>query len=382
MAVIANLRGIFPDGEIIGICSDPRDTECTHGIPAFPISGLSFEGRAECRRQSRIYQRALHKLLNIYEKLLGRILNIAVCCRSLDLLLIAGSGQLDDFWGGPWKHPFSMLIWSLFSRIYGAQVVVFGIGWDDLSTRLGKFFAFSALRLTHYRSFRDKGTVQKLLSAGFRLASEVCPDPAFGLPTPTTARAENAPVVIMVCPIGARAWLKGADSSYAAYLESLVNSCRQWLDQGYRLWFASSQIVLDTPIAKEIASRLRTMMGNTGLLHVYEAQSVSQYLELARNADLVVGSRLHALILTVVAETPLVAVSYGRKVTQMMVDLGLSEYCLELTMLRAEALNAAVSRAIKNREQLRDGLARMLVQYRKELDIQYETIQRLLVGHA
>ena len=91
---------------------------------------------------------------------------------------------------------------------------------------------------------------------------------------------------------------------------------------------------------------------------------------------------LEYLILSAVAETPVVAVSYGRKVTQLMADLGLSDYCMELPTFRTEQLHNAVSCALQNRKKLLAGLALTLVKYRKELDFQYGNIQRLLVGNC
>jgi polysaccharide pyruvyl transferase WcaK-like protein len=389
MAVINSLRRIFPGVELTGICPDPPDTERTHGIHAFPLSGKHWDNREEYLRISYSKNiehrknnllRVMLKLRLIYEERVGRLVNIAACCRLMDALIISGSGQLDDFWGGPWKHPYSLMIWSLVARLYGCRVIVFGIGWDDLSTRLGKLFAFSALRLSHYRVFRDSGTVQKLASEGVRLESSVCPDPAFGLDIPLAKHVEQETAIIMVCPIDYRAWLEEKNISYANYLETLKECCVQWIRDGYIVRLASSQKYMDTPLAKEISIWMQTIVGESASLQLYDAESVSHFLQLARSADLVVASRLHSLILSAVAETPLVAISYGRKVSQMMSDLGLEEFCLELVNLRFGRLQEVVSRVLKMRQELKVGLMEMLLKYRAELNVQYRNIQEVVSG--
>jgi polysaccharide pyruvyl transferase WcaK-like protein len=422
MAVISSLRRYFPDAELVGICPDPVDTEVTHGIPAFPLSGLNRDSRpgrvyvtktGTHKRYARNIPRfMLRKIEEVYERvgatcsitLFRRLLdllfiicqrffravdsmheigagipNIASCCRSMDLLLISGSGQLDDFWGGPWKHPFSLLTWSSFSRLCGARVAVLGIGWDDLSTRLGRRFAFTALRLAHYRAFRDSGTLQKLSAAGLDLESHVCPDPAFGLPVPSRSRVENRQPVIMVCPISFRAWLRQPDASYSNYIESLIDSCRQWVREGYIVRIANSQTTADIPMVRELADRLHSTSIDSGRFQFSDTRSVSGYLEIARSADLVVASRLHALILAAVAETPMVAVSYGRKVSQLMADLRFGDYCLDLHGLKAEQLQATVARAYGDRKRMREVLLQLLPEYRKQLDLQYDNIKGLTV---
>ena len=379
-AVIGKLRHCFPGVRFTAICSDPPDAEQMHSIPAFPISGIPDHlTHSNCAARS-FLQRVRGKLGRIYQSKIGWLWNIASCCRSLDVLIISGSGQLDDFWGGPWKHPLSMFVWSLLARLSGKKVIVFGIGWDDLSTRIGKLFAFNAMRLAHYRVFRDSGTLEKLAAAGVTIKNNVCPDPAFGLPTPAVERVTNDPLIVMVCPINSRAWLEKPDESYALYLQTLTNCCEQLLRDGYVIRLASSQTYMDLPLAQEMAETLRQRTGKTERIQIFEAQTVAYFQEVARGADVVVASRLHSLILSAVAETPLVAISYGRKVTHMMADLGMSDFCLELPKLQHDSLLSAVMQALDRREELHKSLKETMSRYDGELDEQYRAIQQIVLA--
>src|SRR5207247_11214974 len=44
------------------------------------------------------------------------------------LLLVAGSQQLNDYWGGPWGFPFTLFKWSLLARATGTKVAVLSPG--------------------------------------------------------------------------------------------------------------------------------------------------------------------------------------------------------------------------------------------------------------
>ena len=105
MSVMQNLRRRCPDVQFLGISPEPDDTLRSLGIPAFPLTGFGasagdlggeFHTSAHPDRGRAVSLRAIRK--------------IAGFVRSLDLLVISGGGQIDDFWGGPWAHPWSMLL--------------------------------------------------------------------------------------------------------------------------------------------------------------------------------------------------------------------------------------------------------------------------------
>ena len=44
--------------------------------------------------------------------------------RDTDLLLIAGSNQLEDGIGGPWGYPYTILLWTTLARLVGSPVAI------------------------------------------------------------------------------------------------------------------------------------------------------------------------------------------------------------------------------------------------------------------
>lgn len=391
MAVTANLRACWPGVEILAINWDPEDATRCHGIPAVSLLGeraseppqWAPQGAGILTRLGYRARWAWHRLgLKSGAIGLRRLRRISAVVRNLDLLLISGSGQLDDFWGGPWRHPYALLAWSSLARLHGVRTAVFGIGLDDLDTRLGKYFAFGAMRLAQERYFRDGGTVEVLRRAGIKGALRSGPDPAFGLAPPqqpTALSGSSAPTVVL-CPITYKAWLSEPTGEYQSYLATLTAVSAALIRGGARIVLAYSQSANDRPVAHAIRDELQRDLGGDIPLGIEDTSSVASYLQCAARADVVVASRLHSVILAAVATTPVVAISYARKVKVQMADLGLERYSFDLHAVDARVLEQAVWRACQEKPSIRLQLGAVTERFRGVLAEEYGRLRRLVAA--
>ncbi len=376
MAVVENLVARRPELQIVGVSLDPADTLRSLGLPAFPLSGrgpdtlvadfLGDGGKIICPGRASDRPTSFCALRRI-----------AGFVSSLDLLIISGGGQLDDFWGGAWAHPFTLFVWVGLARLRGAKVAIVGVGLDRLSTRLSRFFALSALRLAHYLSFRDAGTLAGLEKLGLRAPSKLCPDLAFSLDTGRAGAAApqaTGPFVV-ISPISEDTWSHDSDARHIAYLKQLVAAC-VWLSQrGIGLRIVCSQAVMDGNTAKHLAGMLQDKHGIH--VEVRDAPAVSDYLAQVRDARVVVASRLHASILSLVAGVPVVAVAAQRKVARLMEDAGLADYCVELQNVTATDLIRCIAAALDNELRLRSQVRDCAERFRGALVQTYDDIVEL-----
>ena len=102
--------------------------------------------------------------------------------RSVDMLVIAGGGQLDEEWGGSWAHPYALMKWAVLARAAGTSVVFLSVGGCRAESRFTKLFLRIALSLACYRSYRDEGSRQLALAITPSADGPVVPDLAFSLP--------------------------------------------------------------------------------------------------------------------------------------------------------------------------------------------------------
>ena len=353
IAVKQSLLMRRPELQIVGVSIDPADTTRSLGIPAFPLSGcgpdtLHTDGvdiNSEAFRS--------HEGVKGFGWRLRALPRIAVFAGSFDLLVVSGGGQLDDHWGGAWGHPFLLLAWVVLARLRGARVAVAGIGLDRLSNPLSRFFALSALRLAHFRSFRDAGTLAELQRMGLRAPSKVCPDLAFGLDKKPLSSSDNAtpePFAV-VNPVSERTWAGSGDVRQENYLQQLVTACAWLSQQGLRLRIVCSQAAMDGATAKRLA---KTLLDQHAVrTEICNAPTVGDYLAQVQGARLVIASRLHGAILSLIAGAPVVALAPLRKVTQLMGDVGLAAYCVDLQNVTAADLVPRIAAALQNEPQLR-----------------------------
>lgn len=393
MAVMSNLRDRNPSIDFLGICSDPEDVVRTHRIPAFSMSGEMAEELTLETSAARRPVVLAGRMASAWRKLtkpLRRIRNVYRCVGRFDALLISGGGQLDDFWGGPWGSAYELLLWTALCRLRGRRVLVFAIGVDNLTTWLGRGFAFMAMRLAHYSVYRDHWTLETLQRAGVSLDSHVCPDPAFsldlvGAASPGRKRSADARddrrSVVVICPISERAWRHREEASYVRYLDELIATCERLIEQGRFVRLSNSQVKMDIPLVETVAKQLADRVGAAGSTwDVMTARTVGEYVQVASEADVVVASRLHGVMLPIVAGTPAVAISYMRKVSQLMVDLDMAEHNVALTGVSADALVGMVEKLIDEAPRVRERIVTLNAKLRRELYVEYDALLRYAQG--
>jgi polysaccharide pyruvyl transferase WcaK-like protein len=381
MAVMQALTARRPELEFIGLCTAPEDAvrtfgirarhlSCEHGmlvphvngsvraVPAAADAGINFERLpapvARCLSAWRIHRQM----------------------RELDMLLVSGSGQIDDFWGGPWEQPFRLLAWTSAAQRQHKPAAVFGVGVDQLLTRLGTAFCKQALQRAQMRVLRDAGSLDALRAMGLQADTDVCPDPAFHLLPPPAHAASGRFAVIS--PIARNAW-PGGSEPYEAYLAALAAAADHLQRQSVEVRFVCSQTRMDPPIIDRVKER---MQGDAAATRVMDARTVDEYMHEVVDALVVVGSRLHAVILALVAGAPVVAVSYARKVQRQVLDIGLGDYLLDMQDVRADDLLARIDRALLEQDALRAHIRRRTAEFRGQLDERFDRLAALIPAPA
>ena len=190
-SMIANLRSRIPNVRFLGITLSNENFLKQHGESAFPLlaslppfSSSSAENSAQAqagpeRREAGIsypqrsvpgglIRRVLHSvpgLVPLLKKIRARVVVIAreaAHCRegyrvlrTQDLVLISGGGQLDEEYGGAWMLPFTVCKWVLLARLARVPCAMASVGACSINLPASRRFISVALRMCHYRSFRE-----------------------------------------------------------------------------------------------------------------------------------------------------------------------------------------------------------------------------------
>lgn len=417
-AVIAELQGRFPGVDIIGITLVPADTVSRHGIRAVPIGAVStphygivatagdrvaadrsrdgIPGRS-ADSQSRVAPPGILARIGLWavRALLPKGLPWALrqewrhwrlawsTVGDLDWLVVSGGGQLDDFWGGPWGHPWAMFKWTLLARIARCRVLVVSVGAGTAGSALSRFLMRQVLRLAHYRSFRDEGSRDIVKAIGFhRRDDPVLPDLAYGVSealarelAPADAPAARRVAIAPMAYARPGTWPATDAERYRLYVRKLSELSVRLLEDGHRV----SLIHSDGPDARAVADVHELIATHApeacrASVDRPETKRVDQYLAACRASDLVVASRLHGVILSHVAGTPVLALSYDRKVRAAMSDAGQAEHCLDIDGFSVLEAHRAVASMLAREDEHRATVESQVRAFRERLAIQYDRI--------
>jgi polysaccharide pyruvyl transferase WcaK-like protein len=262
--------------------------------------------------------------------------------RSHTLLVIAGGGQFDEEWGGPWGHPYALFKWTLAARLAGVPCAVASVGVCKLDRRWSRLFVRFVLRSASYRSYRDRQSrsiaASLVLSAG---NDPVVPDLALGIsangvPESATGRPPfGGQRVIAISPIAYKRpqfWPSESRDTYSRYTAEMKSLLLKLIERDYRLLFFWSSTPDDQTALAEILAQFDADEQTLLRSHTATA-SIENWPDIVaalRDVHMVVASRLHSIVLSLVARVPVLAISFDSKVDRMMQELGHAAYLLDI----------------------------------------------------
>jgi polysaccharide pyruvyl transferase WcaK-like protein len=344
-AILAALEHLVAEAEpgcrVLAHSIDPEYTRATCGVePVFAPPGRSRLGKAWA-------------LLRAY--------------RSADVFLVSGGTPIFDYFYA--SRAFHLGI----PLLLGKPMVWVGIGTKPVTSRFGRWFYRSLLARARYVGVRDPEVAQRLRAMGVARPLEVTADSAVCLEPDASAPAaalladaglDPAAPTIALCPIHLsddyrrhyhepvpRATREAAYAALATLADHLVDSGRQ-------VAFLPMHRVApddDREAIREVQRRMRHAAPL--LLPPEEPRAVAALLG---QMALLVGMRLHALVLASARGVPVVGIGFDTKVGSYMDYLGMGDYCASIHGLSAERLVELTETAWRRRDALRAALeARM-----------------------
>jgi len=380
-AIIHHLRKRLSEPQIRLITLAPRMTSKLHGLPSFPIAksacddGTQLPGSRVARLRRELgHWRGAFRLL-----------------KETDLLVMSGGGQIDDYWGGAMGHPYALFKWALMARLCKARVVFLSVGVCSLTSRLGRGFAYRALRLAAYRSYRDHGSKELLREAAFTHMDPEFPDLAFSHPCvhQEIIAARNAggkQLVVGVSPMvylsPQSCWPENDAKVYGGYVQMLCEFTEQVLEAGHTVVLFTSSL-MDRRAVEDLEAKLRQSPKSAswaGRLRPVEQTCVNELLEEIRKMDLVVASRLHGIILSHLLGRPTLAISYDRKVQAHMEDMAQERFCLNLRDCTLSQLWDGFARLDVESSTISAAICSKVKERSQKLDLQYDLLAQLRVA--
>lgn len=262
-------------------------------------------------------------------KFVGTILHHRKFFASLDLLIIGGGGILMDLYK---NNPFVYGMYGLLVRMSKIPAVIFGAGVGPINTLIGKKFIKMIATSTEAIMVRDKESKDTLHSIGVQDPIQVIKDPAFYIPFDKEIKKNDRPKKIGVTAITyfhERYWPEHDEEKYEAYVRGMAKNLDVILarDEAIEVEFFSTKHPHDTETTKDILQlmeyKARASVHDKLLTH-------REIIELSSQMDLVIGTRLHSLIMAIVSKTPIIGIGYHDKVMDVMETVGCRDYTVTI----------------------------------------------------
>ena len=166
------------------------------------------------------------------------------------------------------------------------------------------------------------------------------------------------------------------DETYTTYLEALATFA-EWLlahDYGVRLLLGDAEH--DTVAVQEFKELLHPRLEPHEEERVIDEPitSVQHLLAQLSATDIVVATRFHNVLLSLVLDKPVIAISFHHKSDSLMSSMGLSEYCHDINHMSAEKLISQFQNLENNVASVKSLVRQRVEESRKALDEQYDLL--------
>lgn len=345
-SILQTVRASAPTADIKVLSSNPQNTTKLHGVATIrmvPSGFRSFFG-------------------SIFNGSLGRIFKTF---RHSDAIIFGGGGLFTD---EKFQAIFIWLMQIFPALLYRKKIMCFGQSVGPLKSVWSRAIVRFIFKKIEIITVRDDASHALLCSLGIKNV-QVLPDPVFGLKTKN---------ILHVSELAAET---GTDHGSQKVSHSAPRSAR--IDEPFvffsiRPWFHQSPQFFQTladfvdwlyekhhlktvfvPFQREHDDDNAVMLKIVSLLKHKMAAEISSYDErtdaallLMSQAKAVVGMRLHSLIFSTLTATPFLALSYSKKVSEVVHQLGMENYLTHTSDLELKKLQHQFDALLTGQEEI------------------------------
>lgn len=368
-AVMNALRARHPDAEFDFLCMGPEEATARYGTPATSLQW--YEAHAGSATGARAV------LLKVVGKLLDPFRTLA-WVRRQDVVVVPGMGALETTTPVRfWAFPLSLYVLCVGARMFRTKVALISVGANVIRQRLTRLLFTSAVRLVHYRSFRDNVSYDAMREMGVDVSADrVYPDVAFSLPVPPAGDASSGWVGVgLMAFYGGNDDRRRAGDLYGGYLSTIKGFLRWLTDRGHRVRL----FVGDPEDAETLADVIAEAREHApGAVIAEPAKDFDELLRQMATVDTVVATRYHNVIGGLMLAKPTLSIGYAAKHAALMEGMGVGDYCVPARGIDLEGLTTAFTALERYRAEVTATLRERNAAARRELDAQFELVSSTL----
>jgi len=283
----------------------------------------------------------LHKVKSIHSRRTREFLRRIYEIKRSNLFILGGGGLLKDY-GATSANIKRWLELLILAQKLKTKTALCAVGVENIHYPESKRLIRNTLNKTNLITVRDNISKKILQQVGVAREIKVTTDPAVLLnPEPLKTKKLIGPPKIIVC---IRHWYdKGFYIANPEVNKNFIKSLSITADFLIENYGASIDFVPfrttsyddDRIIAKQVLSYMKYR----GKAHIYSCvPEVNEFIKMARQSSLVIGMRLHSLILGTSVGVPVIGLEYMPKVRGYMESIDQGKYSLPLGTLTSNKL--------------------------------------------
>jgi len=246
----------------------------------------------------------------------GEVIN---ALRGADMLISGGGSLLQDVTGVKNLVYYLGVVWL--ARLLGKPVFFYAQGIGPVKSRLGRKMAARVVNGVSAVTVRDEESRVDLLDMGVKKPVTVTADPVLGLDPERVSPGHGLDILKeagvelkgeRLAGVSVRPW------PGEQWRPVLAGACDRLAQRGLQVIFLPMQHPADLQVSEAVAG----MMNERSII-LRRSCSVPEMLSVVSNLDLLVGMRLHSLIIAAVLGVPPVGIAYDPKVERFLARLGM-----------------------------------------------------------
>jgi polysaccharide pyruvyl transferase WcaK-like protein len=381
-ATVSYYRRHLPEARLVGFSSKPDDTRTRYGIgevhPIRPHKTAGPVSKAGGRLGA--YVRTLRATIPAAIREARFAVASVRRLRGLDVVIVPGSSQFIDAYGGPAGFPLALLRWTLFARAVRVPICFLSLGAEELGHPLSRWMVRRTISLANFITLRDEVSRDRLAAQGVRREIAIAPDLSLGYAVSLPERGEktgSGTVGINPIPYYHKVFWRAVDENrYQRYLESMIGLAAEVLRRGQRVVIYGTTQWADCVPTRDMVDGLSRIFGPDVLERVTTPaiHTLEDLVRVLTAVDWVVASRYHGVATALLMRKPVVGIAYEQKTADLMANLGLGEYSIPIDKLDGSSLAALLNGLQRNDYAIRQQLDARVREGRAAVDAQYKHV--------
>ncbi len=272
--------------------------------------------------------------------------------KTSNLFILGGGGLIKDH-GSDSSSLDKRLRLLRFAKKLNVKTAVCAVGVENIRYDESRKLIRDALDEVYLITVRDRNSKDILVDIGVTNEVKVVTDPAVLLANNNASKIKDISMSrrVIIC---VRHWFdKGFYIEKPEVNEHFVRSLSVAADFIVEHYMAEIEFIPfrttsyddDRIVAKQVVSYMK----RKDRTHIHSrAPEVDEYIEMAKQSSLVIGMRLHSLILGTSVGIPVIGLEYMSKVKVYMDRIGQSEYSLDLRTMTDERLISVIETIFNN----------------------------------